>query len=345
MTPSIIRSLIPRACDRCKERKSRCVPVASASKYGNGGDSHFPRCQRCEYHDMDCTFQKLQRRRGPKRRITGHSNGATASSRSSLENIASVYSPTHRAARSNSSTSRQISSPDVTLTFHSATVEAEGSNRDDGASILVNDHHIWTDTGATPHQPVTISDHMADQQSRVESYSTDSICSRQLVNLVVSDYLRWIYPLLPVVHRPSFLADFNAVKDSHDATFCSLLIALLSVTAAVLPRHFQRHHNTCGNGQFATRKNFVNKCVSSIMRSREADYFDTLNHTKWAIAYVLRITFYHMGENNRSRMMDAEEMQLARILQFHVISEYRGLNCISQQLRKKAFWLTFYSYV
>lgn len=44
-------------------------------------------------------------------------------------------------------------------------------------------------------------------------------------------------------------------------------------------------------------------------------------------------------------MIEVECLQLGRMLNLHRITEYKGLNHIETQLRKKGFWLLFYSYV
>lgn len=81
------------------------------------------------------------------------------------------------------------------------------------------------------------------------------------------------------------------------------------------------------------------------MALRGPTYFDQINFQKFAIAYLLNISFFQLGEQNWSRMMECEGMQLGRLLNLHKSSEEDGLNCIEVQLRRKGFWLLFYGYV
>ena len=59
----------------------------------------------------------------------------------------------------------------------------------------------------------------------------------------------------------------------------------------------------------------------------------------------MQIAFFQIGQHNRHRMIEVEAMQLARLLDFHKIESYNGLDCIQTQLRKKGFWLMFYGYM
>lgn len=81
------------------------------------------------------------------------------------------------------------------------------------------------------------------------------------------------------------------------------------------------------------------------MALRGPTYFDQINFQKFAIAYLLNISFFQLGEQNRSRMMECEGMQLGRLLNLHKSSEEDGLNFIEVQLRRKGFWLLYYGYV
>jgi hypothetical protein len=89
----------------------------------------------------------------------------------------------------------------------------------------------------------------------------------------------------------------------------------------------------------------IRYCYDLSSELRCPDYFDRINLQKWATSYMMAISFFQIGEHNRSRMVEVESMQFARLLDLHRISGYDGLNCIETQLRKKAFWLMFYGYV
>ena len=158
----------------------------------------------------------------------------------------------------------------------------------------------------------------------------------------MSDYLEFIYPLIPVVHRPTFRQDLWRNRDQYDPCFLGLLICLCAVTVGLLPSRFQRYRSSLC---FRTRTEMITCCYDMCQRLRGPQYFDEINLQKWARSYLLNIAFFQIGQQNLSRMLEVEAMQLARLLDIHRITGYEGLNYIETQLRKKAFWLMFYGYV
>ena len=178
-----------------------------------------------------------------------------------------------------------------------------------------------------------------------QPYSTDGLCNRQLFDRILRDYLDLVYPLIPVVHKPSFLKDLSQAKDTFDPDFLSLVVALCATTVGLLPRKFHEYRSSSTPLIFQTRTEMIDRCYDMLLGNRGPDYFDKINQQKWAVSYLMSLAFFQIGQQNRARMIEVEAMQLSRLLEFHRISSYNGLNCIEIQLRKKAFWLMFYGYV
>lgn len=176
-------------------------------------------------------------------------------------------------------------------------------------------------------------------------YPTDALCSRELLHRIMADYLDFLYPLIPVVHRPSFRNDLAQNRDIYDNDFLGLVVALCAATVGTMPSRFREYCAFPTPVKFQTRTEMVNRCYNIITGLRGSNYFDEINYSKWAVAYLMQISFFQIGQHNRARMVEVEAMQLARLLDLHHISMYDGLNCIETQLRKKAFWLMFYGYV
>jgi hypothetical protein len=176
-------------------------------------------------------------------------------------------------------------------------------------------------------------------------YPTDGLCSRELLKCMLDDYLEFLYPLIPVVHRPSFRQDLRQNRDVYDKDFLGLILSLCAATVGTMPRRFRAYRSFQTPIQFQTRTEMIRYCYDLSSELRGPDYFDRINLQKWATSYMMTISFFQIGEHNRSRMVEVESMQFARLLDLHRISGYDGLNCIETQLRKKAFWLMFYGYV
>ncbi|TDZ53078.1 hypothetical protein CTRI78_v007188 [Colletotrichum trifolii] len=162
----------------------------------------------------------------------------------------------------------------------------------------------------------------------------------------MADYLDLIYPLVPVVHRPSFRHDLANNRDLTDPDFFALLMSLVALTIGLLPSRFSVYRSVDPEAgiRFDTRTAMINCCADMCTRQRDASYWDQISLRKWVVSYVLSVACFQTGQVNRSRMFDVEWLQLSRLLGLHRISEYEGLNCIETQLRKRAFWLLFYAY-
>ena len=162
---------------------------------------------------------------------------------------------------------------------------------------------------------------------------------------ILNDYFDYLYPLVPIVHRPSFLQAFSNQRDLYDKDLLCLTYALCAVTVAALPSKFQKYQRSEEPPRYANPKEMIYACYDTTQHLRGRDYFDTINYQKWAVSHLMYLSFFHVAEYNRSRMIEVEAMQLARLLDLHKVSGYDGLNCIEKQLRKKAFWLTFHGHV
>lgn len=161
----------------------------------------------------------------------------------------------------------------------------------------------------------------------------------------MSDYLDLIYPIVPVVHRPSFRRDFDRERDSCDPEFFMLLLGMSALTLAICSSRFEQYRLVDATLSFQTTEGMINHCYDLFVCHRGASYYDQVSHQKWAVSYCFITAFFQIGHHNRSRMLEIESMQLARLLELHRASTYEGLDFIEAQLRRKAFWLIFYNLV
>ncbi|KAF4331918.1 hypothetical protein FBEOM_14302 [Fusarium beomiforme] len=208
---------------------------------------------------------------------------------------------------------------------------------------------------ASPENSLTLDPKLANQQSPlaaeispgsgVAAYATDILFPRDLVRFILNDYATYVYPLIPVIHRPTFELDLDSNRDMHDLDFLALIISLCAVTVSLLPSRFQTYRTFSSPLPFQTRSEMADHCYKLNQSFRDTRYFDTVSHQKWASTYLLGVAFHQTVNNNLWRMLEVESMQLLRLLEVQHLSSYTGLNAIEIQLRKKAFWLMFYGYV
>lgn len=178
-----------------------------------------------------------------------------------------------------------------------------------------------------------------------QKYPTDGICDRLLFQRMMQDYLELLYPLLPVVHRPTFIKDLKNDRDMYDKVFLALVVALSAALVGTIPRKFHEYQGWTKPLRFTTRKQMVDFCYELIYSLRGADYFDEPTHEKWAATYLLKVATYQLGRSNRAPMLLAEASQISRLMRYDDPTSYEGLSCIEVQLRKKAFWMTLYPFV
>ena len=199
-----------------------------------------------------------------------------------------------------------------------------------------------------PHNPVTtpsLQSWSPHEMFSALQYPTDNVCSRELLNQIMNDFLQHLYPLIPILHRPTFRMDLERNRDIQDKHFLSLLLALCAATVSIYSEKFHEYQHASTPLRFQTRLEMVDHCYSLSIHLRGPRYFDKVSHGKWAIPYLFYVAYFHIGEHNKARMIESEAILFARLLELHRVSAYSGLNCIETQLRKKAFWLMFYGYV
>lgn len=210
-----------------------------------------------------------------------------------------------------------------------------------------NGHRRRLPADTIPHSlsSKVIRDDANHDDTRRHHYPTDEISGRDTFKMILDDYLDHLYPLVPIVHRPSFRQDIQNDRDCEDSNFLGLILAISGLVVATLPSRFKYYQSLDPPLNFKSRRSMVNYCADRISRQRIATYFDQVNFQKFATSYLLYAAFLQVGDQNRSRMFDIEAMQIARLLNLHCLSKYGGLNYIEIQLRKKGFWLVFYAFV
>jgi hypothetical protein len=177
------------------------------------------------------------------------------------------------------------------------------------------------------------------------TYVTDALCSREMVLWMLDDFVTRLYPLIPVIHRPTFRRSIATSQDNGDPDLLGLIIGMCSAVVGAMPSRFAAYRNHDPPFPFESRKAFIDHAYTVLCTLRGPDYFDQISYQKFATSYLFDIAFFQIGNANRARMVEVECLQLGRMLNLHRITEYRGLNHIETQLRKKGFWLLFYSYV
>lgn len=176
-------------------------------------------------------------------------------------------------------------------------------------------------------------------------YFTDEFFPSELMSSIIDDFFIYVYPIIPMVHRPTFLKNFRENRHTRDANFFALVLAVCASTIAHHSERLLVYQTAPTPLRIQTSLEVVEYCHTQSVQSRSPRYFDEVSYNKWAIAYLFYTSFYQVGNINKSRILEMEAVLFARLLELHRISAYAGLNCIETQLRKKAFVVMMHAYV
>ncbi|KAJ5688898.1 beta-glucosidase [Penicillium macrosclerotiorum] len=169
-----------------------------------------------------------------------------------------------------------------------------------------------SDQARTNHTPVP-------EAEPVHQYWTDDICDRGLFEVIMQVYLQHNYPLVPVVHRPSFKSSLQDVNQ-RDESFAAVTVAIAALVVATMPSSFQAYKAHNPPLRLSSRKEMVHLCHRKVVNLRESTYYDKMNFQKFAISYLFFAAFLQLGDHNWSRMLSVEAFQLARSLNLHRIA-------------------------
>lgn len=196
------------------------------------------------------------------------------------------------------------------------------------------------DTSSAKSIPTGISTSMS-----TDAFPTDRLLPRSVYLGLIRTYLDLVYPTIPVVHRPTFIQDLESNRDVHDNIFLSLTMSICAAVVALLPRKFEEYQNAIEPLPFKLRTQMVDACQKFVVDLRSPEYFANVDQPKWAIAYMFQVAYFQLGTSNRVALWYAEAAQINRLLRLEDSKNSLVRDCIDVQLRKKAFWLTFFIFV
>ncbi|KAF2107871.1 glycosyl hydrolase family 3 C-terminal domain-containing protein [Lophiotrema nucula] len=84
--------------------------------------------------------------------------------------------------------------------------------------------------------------------------AVEHLCPRHVFLDIIRDYLEMVYPVLPLVHRPSFCNLLENQAYADDPAFFRLCIPLCAVTVASIPRKFEIYNADRKTGKFDDRR-------------------------------------------------------------------------------------------
>ncbi|KAF2678443.1 hypothetical protein K458DRAFT_138954 [Lentithecium fluviatile CBS 122367] len=170
--------------------------------------------------------------------------------------------------------------------------------------------------------------------------SIDHLCSPTVFRAIIDDYLHLVYPLLPVVHRPSFRALVDANAYTSDAAFLRLCLAVCAVTVASIPRKF----NEYAIDQYPHVGAMVDRACHLVLRSRissEPGWQNRPAMSTMIVSILLAMSSHYAGRPNQGWAYASEAIQFFRALELYRMEAYTALTAREGELCKRAFWVLY----
>lgn len=195
------------------------------------------------------------------------------------------------------------------------------------------DQHSTPSTSRNPQPPEA-------RTTTIES-RMQQICSISTALHMIEDYVHILYPLLPVVHLPSFCADLAQKGPDCDPVFFSLLTSICALVAVLLPRRFLEHRSASEFFPYSTPAELVQRCIDIVIPLRDARYHEAPSPEKCAIAYMLGYAAKVAGIKGRSALFWTESASFLKDAGVEMPHSHKAWNCIESQLWKKLFWMWY----
>lgn len=103
------------------------------------------------------------------------------------------------------------------------------------------------------------------------TYATDSLCPREMVLWMLDDFLTSLYPLIPVIHRPSFRRSIAMNQDKEDSDLRGLIYGLCAAVVGTMPSKYLAYRNHTTPLQFESRQKFIDHAYTVLLQLRGPD--------------------------------------------------------------------------
>lgn len=164
-------------------------------------------------------------------------------------------------------------------------------------------------------------------------------CSLSLTSLVTkcsNVFFDSLYPLMPIIHRPSINAAISQVNSQNlqkEAPLLALLTSLCAVTIAILPKDIFEATAEIAGGFYRASREALNTYV--------AEDLENPNSTSIAIRY-LHTEYNHTIGNLRSSWHSlGEAIRICQAMRLHDKSSYDHMDNLESELCRRIFRLLF----
>ncbi|KAK0665933.1 hypothetical protein QBC41DRAFT_158056 [Cercophora samala] len=187
-------------------------------------------------------------------------------------------------------------------------------------------------------------------------WSAELIAPFEILVPLVDDFFKYIHPLAPFPHEPTFRNSFMNREDRTNREFLALLASMIGCLVASFPRAARLHlkHHPDGLAMFPKAINLIERCrvVAIEARGTAFPYKDDVTVYDAATSYFLGLAAGYTMQWKVCRRFMSQTMDFIRELGYHKPREtgshmfgvtYRGppFNHVEDQLGKRIFWCMF----
>ncbi|KAJ9649087.1 hypothetical protein H2199_001001 [Coniosporium tulheliwenetii] len=213
---------------------------------------------------------------------------------------------------------------------------------------------------STPSSPTNAAHALASLSSH-PTLSAESICSLDVIDLLVNDYFTYIHPLCPFPHEPSFREAYRKREDYTNRPFLALLSSMIGILVASFPRKPRQHLKARGKENlFPNHMSLVNRCQQVCVAARGTGYLekDDLNVYDAATSYFLGLIGAYTFRWRQCRLYFGECLTIIRSLGLHHHNNHEpygvapvlpglagsrpgSVDFITQEMCRRLFWTVF----
>ncbi|WWC65478.1 uncharacterized protein I303_108096 [Kwoniella dejecticola CBS 10117] len=175
---------------------------------------------------------------------------------------------------------------------------------------------------------------MSNQGSRREPQVEDLTNWTNITHFIAL-FLKYLYPLLPLIHKPTFSEQLATRRDLIDTDFRALLLSIVAYVISQLPT------SRLVNDQFDIEglKRLQRRCHRTC-KALQRTYYGPTNSTQ--ISTIIFDTFYllsiGLGHTAGARLGQAIQLAYSMGMHSDAKTEALGLDPIEVQLRRRVFW-------
>ena len=160
---------------------------------------------------------------------------------------------------------------------------------------------------------------------------------------ILDEYVARVYPVIPLVHLPTFTARVQARAFATDPAFFRLCMSICAVTVTSIPRNGGTYGETWYRGG--------NNAAEMIDRAAHLVMLSSMSSTPgWQNAatvegilvnVLLALAFHCSGRQNAGWAYLSHAMLAFRTLELYKKESYAEMSTVDAEMSKRAFWLMF----